>query len=131
MIEKKDIEKLDEIRLLVDTFYSKVRDDKLLAPIFEKVIADLWEEHLDKMYRFWQTVLLAKQTYSGSPFPPHNKLLIDEKHYDRRLDLFSSTLNELFTGNKAEEAQCRAQKMARMFQSKLDHLRNNYNNLPL
>ena len=53
---------LDDIKILVDTFYDKARQDTLLGPIFEGVIEDRWPEHLEKMYRFWQTVLLGEHT---------------------------------------------------------------------
>lgn len=67
---KKDITKLEDIKLLVDTFYGKVREDEKLQDIFNNVIQDRWPEHLEKLYRFWQTVLLEKHTYHGSPFLP-------------------------------------------------------------
>src|SRR5690606_22213868 len=106
---------LDDIRLLVDTFYGKVRTDELLKDIFDGVIQDRWPEHLEKMYRFWQTILLEERTYSGSPFPPHAHLPVTKEHFDRWLQLFYSTLDELFTGEVATEARWRAQKMADMF----------------
>ena len=65
---KKDIEILDDIKLMVDSFYGKIREDDLLGDIFNKIIEDRWPQHLEKMYRFWQTVLLAEHTYIGSPF---------------------------------------------------------------
>ncbi len=71
MPESKDILSLDDIKALVDTFYEKVRNDELLAPVFNSRIGDRWPRHLEKMYAFWQTVLLDERTYFGSPFPPH------------------------------------------------------------
>jgi truncated hemoglobin YjbI len=67
---KKDIENIDDIRLLVDSFYGTVREDDLIGPIFLGKITD-WPVHLEKMYRFWQTILLEEYTYNGAPFPPH------------------------------------------------------------
>lgn len=122
---KKDILSLDDIKSLVDTFYYKVREDKLLGPVFNNVIQDRWPEHLEKMYRFWQTVLLEEQTYFGRPFPPHAKLPVDASHFDRWLELFHQTVNELFTGEKAEEAKWRADKMALMFNSKIQYYKDN------
>ena len=55
MKEKKDILSLDDVKLLVDTFYTRVRADELLGPIFDERIQDRWERHLDLMYRFWPT----------------------------------------------------------------------------
>lgn len=116
-----DILTKEDIRKLVDTFYSKVRQDRLLAPIFSERIQDRWPEHLGKMYTFWQTVLLGDRTYFGSPFPPHAQLPIDHSHFERWMQLFTSTVDALFEGEKANEAKLRAGKMAEMFQFKIDY----------
>ena len=121
----KDILTLDDVKKLVDSFYGKVQQDPLLAPIFNERIQDRWPEHLERMYRFWQTVLLDEQTYSGSPFPPHAKLPVDASHFREWMNLFTQTIDELFSGEKATEAKWRAAKMAEMFQFKIDHYRNN------
>ena len=49
-------------------FYEKVPKDDLLQDIFNKKIQERWPEHLEKMCRFWQTVLMEEHTYFGSPF---------------------------------------------------------------
>lgn len=116
---------ISEIRLLVDTFYGKVQKDDLLAPIFNEQIQDRWPQHLEKMYTFWQTVLLDERTYYGAPFPPHAKLPVDGTHFDRWMQLFLETVDGLFTGEKATEAKWRAGKMAEMFQYKIGVMRNN------
>ena len=74
MSMKKDILTIEDIRQLVDRFYEKVRANNLLGNIFAERIQDRWPEHLEKMYRFWQTVLLGEHTYYGAPFPPHAQL---------------------------------------------------------
>ena len=122
---KKKIETLEDIQLLVDQFYTKVRRDKLIGPIFNRRIGDQWPKHLEKMYRFWQTVLLKDHTYYGSPFPPHAQLAIEEKHFKRWITLFKETVEERFEGPKAEEALWRASKMAEMFQMKIEHIQKN------
>jgi hemoglobin len=126
--EKKDILSLEDVKLLVDTFYGKVRKDELIGSIFDERIQDRWPEHLAKMYTFWQTVLLGEHTYYGSPFPPHAQLPVEKIHFERWLTLFSETLNGLFTGEIAEEAMWRANKMAEMFQFKIHHYRQNSTN---
>ncbi|MDF0706646.1 group III truncated hemoglobin [Flagellimonas okinawensis] len=120
----KQIETLEDIRLLVDCFYGKVRQDELLADIFKKVIGNHWPDHLEKMYRFWQTVLLEEHTYNGSPFAPHVKLPVQGKHFERWKLLFYETVDQNFTGGKAEEAKFRATKMAEMFQLKIEYFQN-------
>ena len=120
----REILNLDDIKQLVDTFYAEIREDELLKDIFNKVIQDRWPGHLEKMYRFWQTVLLGEQTYYGSPFIHHSELPINRIHFDRWLELFYKTVETLFQGAKAEEAKWRAEKMAQMFQSKLEYYKN-------
>lgn len=121
----KELSNIEDIKMLVDTFYAKVRQDDLLADIFNKVIQDRWPEHLEKMYRFWQTVLLEEHTYSGSPFVPHARLPVEKKHFEQWLALFNETVDEHFTGTKAEEAKWRAVKMAEMFQHKIAYYKEN------
>ncbi len=121
----KDIAEIADIRLLVDTFYSKVRKDELLGQIFENVIQDRWPVHLEKMYRFWQTVLLEEHTYHGSPFPPHLRLPVEERHFDRWVQLFTETVNGLFDGEKADRAKWQGSRMAEMFLSKITYFRDN------
>lgn len=117
----KEITDIVDIQLLVDSFYEKVRADDLLGPIFNEVIGDRWSEHMPKMYRFWQTVLLNEHTYLGSPFIPHAKLPVDQTHFDRWLELFRTTLDEHFEGRKAQEARHRAETMATMFLHKINY----------
>lgn len=122
---RKEILNLEDIKKLVDTFYSEIREDQLLKDIFNNVIQDQWPFHLEKMYRFWQTVLLGEHTYYGSPFIHHSELPITKAHFDRWLELFYKTVETLFQGAKAEEAKGRAEKMAQMFQSKIEYYKNN------
>lgn len=117
-----DITSLDDIKLFVDAFYTQVQQDQLIGPIFNSVIQDRWPVHLEKMYGFWQTVLLNERAYSGSPFPPHAKLPIEKQHFDRWLELFNSTIDINFKGDKADEAKWRVAKMAEMFRYKIDYL---------
>jgi hemoglobin len=122
---KKDIVNINDIKLLVDSFYAKVRKDNLLAKIFNERIQDRWPMHLEKMYSFWQTVLLEEHTYHGSPFVPHAKLPVEQEHFESWLKLFYETIDENFAGKKAEEAKWRAGKMAEMFHHKINYYRNN------
>lgn len=112
---------IDDVKLLVNCFYDKIRTNELLGPIFNERIKDRWPEHLEKMYRFWQTVLLGEHTYYGSPFPPHAQLPVGHEHFLKWMELFDSTVDELFTGEKAAEAKWRAAKMAEMFEIKIEH----------
>ncbi len=123
MKEAKDIITLEDVKRLVDVFYEKVRQDELLAPIFNERIKDRWPDHLEKMYAFWQTVLLNEPTYAGSPFPPHANLPVNHSHFERWMELFIQTIDTLFQGEKANDAKWRAGRMAELFESKIEYYR--------
>jgi hemoglobin len=122
-MDQHDILSLEDVKLLVNTFYGKVREDETLAQIFNERIKDRWPEHLEKMYRFWQTVLLEEQTYFGAPFPPHANLPVERLHFEKWLELFHATVDELFVGQIAEEAKWRGNRMAEMFELKIEYRR--------
>ena len=124
MNDIKEIISLDDIKKLVDAFYDKVRRDELIGPIFNERIRERWPQHLEKMYTFWQTVLLGEHTYFGSPFPPHANLPVSHNHFEKWMQLFALSIDELFIGEKAKEAKWRAGKMAEMFESKIEYYKN-------
>ncbi|MGJ1446374.1 group III truncated hemoglobin [Sphingobacterium spiritivorum] len=121
---KQDIRTLEDVKLLVDTFYGRVQQDKLIGSIFNAILDGRWEAHLEKMYGFWQTLLLDQHSYFGSPFPPHATLPVEAEHFDAWLNLWTNTVREFFEGEKAEEAILRGEKMATMFLSKITYYRN-------
>ena len=125
MEKNTEILTIDDIKTLVDSFYARVREDELLKTIFDDVIQDRWPEHLEKMYRFWQTVLLGEHTYYGSPFAPHANLPVSWLHFERWLKLFFETVDDHFSGEKAKEAKWRADKMAELFYQKITYYKNN------
>lgn len=120
-----DITDFDDVKIFVDSFYTKVQKDPLIRDVFNTVIQDRWPAHLEKMYRFWQTVLLEKHTYYGSPFLPHAKLPIEKKHFDQWLKLFNETIDEQFAGEKAERTKWQGQRMAEMFLTKIEYYKDN------
>ncbi len=124
---KNDIENIEDIKLMVDTFYARVRKDGLLKDVFENIIQDNWDKHLEKMYRFWQTVIFNEHTYFGSPFAPHATMPVNKIHFDRWVKIFVENMDDLFSGEKAEETKKRAISMAQLFNSKLEYYRENQN----
>jgi hemoglobin len=118
-----DIESIDDVKTMVDTFYAKIQKDELLGPIFNRVIEDRWPEHLEKMYGFWQSILLNVPAYSGRPFPPQMKLDVSKIHFETWVTLFTENIQTQFKGVKADEAVARAKLMAALFLSKIEHFR--------
>jgi len=122
---KKDIENLDDIKLMVNTFYGRIQKNHVLGPIFEERVGGRWEQHLEKMYRFWQTILFDEHTYSGAPFPPHARMRIDESQFIIWVQNWTGTVDEFFSGPVAEEAKKRGTLMAAIFNSKLEYFKQN------
>ena len=80
------------ISLLVNTFYSNIKKDKDLGPIFTSIITD-WEPHLATMKDFWASVAMNAGRYSGKPVPKHVVLKnVKPEHFKIWLKLFEQTL---------------------------------------
>jgi len=103
------------IHRLVHGFYGKVRRDALLGPIFEPRIAD-WDEHLERMCRFWSSVMTMSGTYHGNPMGMHIALPVDAAHFDRWLELFEATAAETCAPDAAAQFIERARRIARSFE---------------
>ena len=71
------------IETLVRAFYARVRQDPLLAPIFESRISD-WEPHLDNMFAFWSSLTLQTGRYHGQPMAKHMPLAVDAWRYSKK-----------------------------------------------
>ncbi|RWM06153.1 group III truncated hemoglobin [Mesorhizobium sp.] len=101
------------IGALVRKFYSKVRKDERLGPIFAREIVGDWEPHLDKMTDFWCSVILKSGDYHGRPVPAHLKLQdVVEADFDIWLALFRETAAELFASETAAVFVERAERIA-------------------
>ncbi len=101
----KDIENRTDIALLVNTFYGKVLQDELLNPFFAGID---FEAHKPHMIHFWAFVLLDEAGYKTNVTEKHLRMPIKQEHFDRWLELFGETIDELFSGEKAEMAKQRA-----------------------
>lgn|SRR5690606_5981871 len=118
-MEKPEITSRSDIKLLVGTFYGKIRSHPILGPIFNGIITD-WPVHLELLTDFWETQLLFERKYWGNPLAAHQK--VDEKmdytmkseHFGQWLNLWFETLDQLFQGDTAQIAKNRARKMSTM-----------------
>jgi hemoglobin len=114
-----DIETEADVRALVDAFYSAIREDDLLNPIFSDVAQVDWSHHLPKMYAFWNNLILGLPGYAGQPFPPHRNLPVQTAHFQRWVALFQATVDRLFDGPRAKRAKDAAASIAHTFALRL------------
>lgn len=103
----------ESLRRLVGQFYSRVRADAELGPIFNDAIHD-WPEHLDRLSDFWSSVMLTSGRYKGQPVPAHQKhgSRISPELFDRWLALWDETSDALMTPEAAAALQDRARRIA-------------------
>ena len=128
MNDTTDILGRDEIVRLVDRFYGKVGKDKTLGFIFNDIAKIDWETHLPKMYAFWQTVLFRDGGFRGDPLGKHASLVpltrMGREQFDRWLELFEETVDELFQGENATHIKACANDMANVIHSRINALPN-------
>lgn len=121
--EKQDIQSEADIEQLVGQFYDRLRQDALLSPIFNEVAQVDWAHHTPRLVGFLSTILLSSEQYRENLVLPHlslgHKTSIQSVHFERWLTLFTQTVDELFAGNRAEQAKIQAQSIAIVVQSKL------------
>ena len=120
---RKDIENRQDIELLINSFYKKVKTDTVIGYIFNDVMHVNWDRHLPVMYDFWENTLFYTGGYNGNPMQIHTRLnritpLLPD-HFRQWNLLFDLTVNELFAGEKAELAKQRALSISTVMQIKI------------
>jgi hemoglobin len=111
-----------QIAALVDTFYTRVRQDETLGPVFERAIGGEWEPHLKRMRAFWSSLLLASGRYKGNPMTKHMMLLprIGPEHFERWLNLWRQTATDVLPPQAARVFVNRAEIIAERLLSSVD-----------
>ena len=123
MAIKKDIETRADIEHLIKAFYEKVQADETIGIIFTKVIHMNWEHHIPLIVDFWESILLDNPVYKRNAMAVHydlnKKYPLQQKHFDAWLQLFTNTLDELYSGAVAELAAKRAKGIASLMLFKM------------
>src|SRR5436305_12954153 len=118
-----DIEDKKDIEEFINVFYDKVKKDDLIGFIFNDVAKVNWEKHLPVMYDFWQNIIFYTNNYSGNPMMVHMHLsqrtTLTREHFQRWIQLFTQTVDELFEGNKATLAKEKALSIAAIMETKV------------
>ncbi len=109
---KTDIRNKKDIEKLVNAFYNNIKTDAVISYYFTDVAQVNWEEHLPKMYDFWENILFCTGNYNGNPMMSHKELHekspMTKEQFKYWTTLFTSTVDKLFEGSKAEEIKSRA-----------------------
>ncbi|MEO9849952.1 MAG: group III truncated hemoglobin [Reichenbachiella sp.] len=112
----KDIQTREDIDQLILQFYKKIMVDPIIGYFFTEVVALDLDHHIPKIADFWETTLFHQAKYKGNPITPHlamhEKSPMTKEHFDRWVAVFCQTVDEFFSGQKAELAKQRAQSVA-------------------
>ena len=112
---KHDIETEQDITLLVDVFYDAVLKHEGLAPFFSHLD---FEKHKPKMVHFWSFVVLDKPGYTTNVFDKHVGMDLNQELFNEWVRLFHATVDEHFSGERANNIKLRASILGFTFGSK-------------
>ncbi len=120
---KHDISNREDVEKLVHTFYGQVRQHPNLGPIFNGIV-DNWPEHLERLSDFWEMILLQSGPGKNkfNPLKAHKEVDarmgngITQVHFGNWLELWFTTLDQLFEGKTADHAKEHARNMDFVFE---------------
>ncbi len=112
----RDLECRDDIAALVGEFYRRAFADPLIGHIFTDVAKIDLDHHMPIMCDFWETVLFNAGLYRRNALQVHFALNakhpLHPEHFERWLQLWVGTVDELHRGEKAELAKLQAERIA-------------------
>lgn len=111
----------ENIRRMVDHFYSQVLKDELLSDFFieklgDEMISDEWLSHLDLLTDFWAFTILGDNSYNGKPIKPHMHMKgLKRESFERWLKLFFETVDRLYVKEAADTFKTHSEMIANNF----------------
>jgi hemoglobin len=106
---KPDLDSRENIEYFVDRFYQRLLADEQLAPIFVDVAEIDLAVHLPHIVDYWCKLLLGEKTYQRHTMNIHRQLHgkrpLQKQDFQRWLDFFIATVDEHFSGERAQRAK--------------------------
>jgi len=106
---KPDLDSPQQIQRFVEAFYGKMLRDEQLAPIFLEVAAVDLKHHLPLIRSYWEKLLLGEGDYRRHTMNIHRavhaKRPLTANDFERWLSFFHCTVDENFSGPKAQRAK--------------------------
>jgi hemoglobin len=104
-----DIQSRLDIDQFVDSFYSKILNDKELAPIFVDIAKIDLAVHLPIIKNYWAKLLLGDKSYRRHTMnihrAVHSKQQFTEHNFNQWLILFKATMDDMYAGEYADRAK--------------------------
>lgn len=120
---KQDIASRTDIEQVINSFYAKAKTDTGIGFFFTEVVPVNWSKHLPVMYDFWEHIVFNTGQYNGNPMPLHaalhKKHPMTPAHFSRWVELFTTTVDDLYQGTNASLMKQRAASIAAIMQAKI------------
>ncbi len=114
--QRRDIENRADIERLVETFYTRAMADVVLGPIFIDVARLDLPAHMPIMCDFWENILFGARKYPGGMMMKHillhRQTALAPHHFQRWLDAWVETVDDLYAGERANVAKVHASRVA-------------------
>ena len=111
----KDVESRVDIDRLMHVFYERALGDSVIGYIFTDVAKLDLEHHLPIIGDFWESLLFGTPAYQKHGRNPmlvhqdlHSKSQLTREHFERWLQIFTATVDDLFAGENADHLKARA-----------------------
>ncbi|MEP3687520.1 group III truncated hemoglobin [Sulfitobacter dubius] len=102
-----------QIDRVVAKFYSAVRREPTLAPIFAAHVTE-WPAHEEKIVCFWRNALLLQRSYEGNPMHVHQAAgNVHPEHFPIWLELFDQVLAQELPADHAQSWSALAHRVGR------------------
>lgn len=119
----KDIETREDLEQLMYAFYAKAMTDPVIGYYFTEIAPLDLSVHIPVITDFWETVVFNHNGYHGNVMQIHkqihDKSAFRDEHFQRWLQLFTETVDELFSGDKAFLIKQRAESIATVMKIKI------------
>ncbi|MBW9117193.1 DUF1971 domain-containing protein [Rhizobium cauense] len=101
-----------QISEVLREFYSRVRKDEELGPVF--AVVEDWDEHLTRLEEFWSSLTAMSGKYKGNPIAMHliHAGKMRPSMFNRWLALWTETTNALVERETAQMMQAKAARIA-------------------
>ncbi len=104
-----DLDSPEAIHRLVQSFYARLLDDPVMAPVFLDTAGVDLDHHLPTIEAYWRKMLLGERdAYTRNMVARHEavhrKQPLTSEHFDRWGAHFHATVTELFEGPRADRA---------------------------
>ncbi len=110
----------DDIAALTKVFYTWVRKDELLGPVFAAKIGTddaQWTPHITHINDFWSGIFLKTGRFSGNPMAKHAPLPgLTPAHFTRWLELFAKAGAQTLSPAKQKHFNDTAGRIAKSLQ---------------